>query len=29
MKMSYDKYDILATWAGAVIGTCLCMIAQI
>lgn len=25
----FDKYDMLATWAGAVIGTCLCMIAQI
>lgn len=24
-----DKYDMLATWAGAFIGTCLCMIAQI
>lgn len=25
----FDKYDMLATWAGAVVGTCLCMIAQI
>lgn len=25
----FDKYDMLATWAGALIGTCLCMIAQI
>lgn len=26
----FDKYNMLATWAGAVIGTCLlCMIAQI
>lgn len=25
----FDKYNILATWAGTVIGTCLCMIAQI
>lgn len=25
----FDKYNILATWAGALIGTCLCMIAQI
>lgn len=25
----FDKYDMLATWAGAVIGACLCMIAQI
>lgn len=25
----FDKYDMLATWAGAVIATCLCMIAQI
>ena len=24
----FDKYNILATWAGALIGTCLCMIAQ-
>lgn len=24
-----DKYDMLATWAGALIGTCLCLIAQI
>lgn len=26
----FDKYNMLATWAGALIGTCLlCMIAQI
>lgn len=25
----FDKYDMFYTWAGAVIGTCLCMIAQI
>lgn len=25
----FDKYNILATWAGALIGTCLCMIVQI
>ncbi len=25
----FDKYDMLATWAGALIGTCLCMIVQI
>ena len=25
----FDKYNMLATWAGAVIGTCLCLIAQI
>ncbi len=25
----FDKYDMLATWAGALIGACLCMIAQI
>ena len=25
----FDKYNILATWAGALLGTCLCMIAQI
>ena len=24
----FDKYNMLATWAGAVIGTCLCMITQ-
>lgn len=24
-----DKYDILATWAGALIGTCLCFMLQI
>ena len=25
----FDKYDMFYTWAGALIGTCLCMIAQI
>lgn len=25
----FDKYDMLATWVGAVIGTCLCLIARI
>lgn len=25
----FDTKDMLFTWAGAVIGTCLCMIAQI
>lgn len=25
----FDKYDMLATWAGAVIGTCLCFMVQI
>lgn len=25
----FDKYDMFYTWAGAVIGTCLCMIAQL
>lgn len=25
----FDKYDMLATWAGAVIGTCLCLMVQI
>ena len=25
----FDKMDMLFTWAGAVIGTCLCLIAQI
>lgn len=25
----FDKYDMYYTWAGAVIGACLCMIAQI
>lgn len=25
----FDKYDMYYTWAGAVIGICLCMIAQI
>lgn len=25
----FDKYNVLATWAGAVLGTCLCMIVQI
>lgn len=25
----FDKYDMLATWAGAVIATCLCVIVQI
>ena len=25
----FDKYDMLTTWVGAVIGTCLCMIVQI
>lgn len=25
----FDKYDMLFTWAGALIGACLCMIAQI
>lgn len=25
----FDKYDMLFTWAGALIGTCLCLIAQI
>ena len=25
----FDKYDMYYTWAGALIGTCLCMIAQI
>lgn len=24
----FDKYNVLATWAGALIGTCLCMITQ-
>lgn len=25
----FDKMDMLFTWAGTLIGTCLCMIAQI
>ena len=25
----FDKYNMLATWAGALIGTCLCLMAQI
>lgn len=25
----FDKYDMLATWAGALIGTCLCLMAKI
>lgn len=25
----FDKYDMYYTWAGAVIGTCLCVVAQI
>lgn len=25
----FDKYDMLATWAGALIGTCLCLMMQI
>lgn len=25
----FDKYNALATWAGALIGTCLCLMAQI
>lgn len=25
----FDKYDMLATWAGALTGTCLCMIVKI
>ena len=25
----FDKYDMFYTWAGALIGTCLCMIAKI
>ncbi len=24
-----DKYDMLATWAGALIGTCLCLVAKL
>lgn len=25
----FDKYDMFATWAGALIGTCLCLVVQI
>lgn len=25
----FDKYDMFYTWAGALIGTCLCLVVQI